>query len=220
MGDNLGTIKYRATVTVSIETNELNDKINQWFKRSDRDRSNIVEQDKDLRQLVEQQAKRIKELERTIAATKDKATVQQEISKIDDDTKIIQKTVDGNHAYYNGDYSSAAKNFSDVLKLKEFDVKGFGISRGATGAQAKILARRAAIMDAYRNLAEHLREYVESRSPGLLNSNDVLNLQLNSIIKNAEITEEKLYDNGTFRVKIRLRPEDVDKLKIYLESAR
>ena len=218
LGDDLGTIKYRATVVVTIDTDDLTAKVNQWFNRSSRDRSNIVEQDKDLRQLVDQQAKRIKELEQTIAA-KDHAKVKQELSKLDNDTRIIEKTAEGNQAYYDGNYSRAAELYSDVLKLKEFEFDGRGIPiKTDNPAHAAMLARRAAMADAYRHVAEHLREYVEKRMPGRLENDNAFQLFINEMIKRSEITNEILNDDGSYSVKMRLRSEDVDKLKEYLES--
>ena len=222
LGDDLGTMKYRATVVVTIDTNDLTNQINAWLQRNSRDRSNIIEQDKDLRQLVDKQAKRIKELEQTIAATKDKAKVKQELSKLYNDTRIIEKTAEGNQAYYNGNYSRSAELYSDVLKLKEFEVKGTGFDNpnmgGMTPAHAKMLAKRAAIADSYRKLAEHLVEYVEQRNLGSKDNKQLRQL-LSAIIKNSLVTDEgTLGDGYGWYVKMKLRPEDVDELKKYLES--
>ena len=218
LGDDLGTIKYRATVIVTIDTDDLTAQINRWFNRSSRDRSNIVEQNKDLQNLVDQQAKRIKELEQTIAA-KDKAKAKQEISRLDNNTRIIEKTAEGNQAYYDGNYSRAAELYSDVLKLKEFEFDGRGIPIiNENTARAAMTARRAAMVDAYRHVAEHLREYVEKRMPGRLENDNAFRLFISEIIKQSQITYENLNADGSYSIKMRLRPEDVDKLKEYLET--
>ena len=219
LGDDLGTMKYRATVVVTIDTDELTNQINAWLKRNSRDRSNIVAQTQDLQNLIDQQAKRIKELEKTVAASKtqNKEDVRKEISKIETDTQIIQKTSDGNRAYYNGDYSAALDNYSDVLKLKEFEIEGKGT---ASGKYAKMLARRAAIADAFRQIDMKLQDYIESRKPSSLKNDDKLQHFLNEMIKRSQITNEILNADGSYSIKLRLRPEDVDKLKAYLESAQ
>lgn len=220
LGDDLGTMKYRATVVVTIDTNDLTNQINAWLQRNSRDRSNIVEQDKDLRQLVDQQAKRIKELEHTIAETKDKAKVKQELSKLDNDTRIIEKTAEGNQAYYEGNYSRSAELYSDVLKLKEFEFEGLGVADPSVqiNTQAKAMARLAAIADTYRKIAEQLRDYVEARIPGRLESDEALRMKISAMIKVAPIVDEGELKGGGWYIKMKLRPEDVDELKKYLES--
>lgn len=220
LGDDLGTMKYRATVVVTIDTNDLTNQINAWLQRNSRDRSNIVEQDKDLRQLVDQQAKRIKELEQTIAATKDKEKVKQELSKLDNDTRIIEKTAEGNLAYYEGNYSAAINSYSDVLKLKEFEVEGFGIGMSSYRNKRDIYikqAKRAATVHAQAQLYEYLCEYVERRRPGSSNDEQAKQL-IDTAVRNAIITETTRLEDDVFKVKMRLRPEDVDELKKYLES--
>ena len=218
LNDDLGTFKYRATVVVTIDTNDLTNQINAWLKRNARDRSNIVAQNKDLQNLVDQQAKRIKELEQTIAANKDKATDQQEITRIDNETQIIQKTADGNQAYYNGDYSTAAKNYSDLLKLKEFEFNGFGISgRRISSGQDRLRARAAAHLAAWREVAMQLNDYIDSRSPGS-SSNEQLQQMLKDITRRSIITHEEYNnDDEVYSIKLKLRPEDVDKLQAYFE---
>ena len=219
LGDDLGTMKYRATVVVTIDTNDLTNQINAWLQRNSRDRSNIVEQDKDLRQLVDKQAKRIKELEQTIAATQDKAKVKQELSKLDNDTRVIEKTAEGNQAYYNGNYSRSAELYSDVLKLKEFEFEGYGVAslRVQNNAHAKMLARRAAIADTYRKIAEQLLNYVEARMPGRLENDEAFRMKINAMIKNSQVVEEGSIGSGRY-VKMKLQPEDVDELKKYFET--
>lgn len=219
LNDDLGTFKYRATVVVTIDTDDLNRQIDAWRNRNSRDRSNIVEQNKDLQNLVDQQAKRIKELEQTIAASKDKEQVRAEISRIENETQIIEKTSEGNLAYYNGDYSTAAEKYSDVLKLKEFESKGMGAGKAKDRNKPDIYkqqARRAATMQAQYELYKHLCDYVESRKP-TSSEDEQLQSLINTAVKNSEITKDVFSDDGVYEIKMRLRPEDVDKLKAYLE---
>ena len=48
LNDALGTAKYRAMVIVTIDTDELNDKINKWLERDSQQRANLVDQNNEL----------------------------------------------------------------------------------------------------------------------------------------------------------------------------
>ena len=84
---------------------------------------------------------------------------------------------------------------------------GFGapISNAANYAQAKILARRAAIVDAYRNLAEIIEGVQIDSETTMVNAmiaNDTIETRVQGLIKNARITKEEVGSDGSYQVQI------------------
>ena len=216
LNDTLGTAKYRATVFVTIDTNDLSQKIHEWQNRSIQDRSNIIEQNKELKNMVDEQAKRIKELELLVANAKtsqDQAEVRSAIAKIDNSTKVIQKNAEGNKFYYEQKYSAAADSYADALK---FVIEGSGVppKNVVSRAQGRMLARRAAVADAYRNLAQNITNYLNARSTKILNDDEV-RIKIAEIVKNAIIISEAETPDG-YKVTFKLQDEDVQKLKAFL----
>ncbi|MDU2063332.1 MAG: LPP20 family lipoprotein [Sporomusaceae bacterium] len=84
-------------------------------------------------------------------------------------------------------------------------VKGFGVapSQYASMAQAKIMARRAAIVDAYRNLAETIRGVQVDAESTVLNyqtANDTVRVRVSALIQGARILKEQPMENGGYQV--------------------
>ncbi|NPA74441.1 MAG: lipoprotein required for motility [Epsilonproteobacteria bacterium] len=100
-------------------------------------------------------------------------------------------------------------SFLNSNPIKEFSVVGEGIAPKNTisPAQALVLAKRAAVADAYRQLGEKLygvrvnaRETVKDAA---LKDSKIIT-QVNGLIKDAYITESS-YKNGLYRVKMELK---------------
>lgn len=84
---------------------------------------------------------------------------------------------------------------------------GYGapISNAANAAQAKILARRAAIVDAYRNLAEIIEGVQIDSETTMMNAmikNDIVKTRVQGLIKNARIVKEEISSDGTYQVQL------------------
>jgi len=76
-----------------------------------------------------------------------------------------------------------------------------------TSAQAKLLARRAAVVDAYRNLLEMTQEIQvdsETTMKDLMIENDTVKTQVSGIIQGAKIKSEKQMSDGSYRVVLTL----------------
>lgn len=76
----------------------------------------------------------------------------------------------------------------------------------ATIAQGKLLARRGAIMDAYRSLAEYtagVQVNSESKVADLMSVNDLVKTRVSAVIKGAKIIGEEYYD-GDYKVTLQL----------------
>ncbi|MBR1396257.1 MAG: tetratricopeptide repeat protein [Selenomonadaceae bacterium] len=113
-----GYIKYTAIVTVQIDTTDLDNKINQWLSRNNQER---VNQNNDLQRIIDEQARRIKELEQTIAnaqTPQDTANINTEIQSIDKATLAAQRFEEGNKLYDNGDYNGAISKYTEAIQFK------------------------------------------------------------------------------------------------------
>ena len=87
-------------------------------------------------------------------------------------------------------------------------VEGLGIApAGTSGTQAEALARRAAISDAYRQLAEQtsgVRVDAVTTVENLMLANMTVRTQVSALIKGAAIVEEKQQRDGSYTVTLEL----------------
>lgn len=114
-------IKFIATVTVAVDTDDLNAQIDKWLNRDSQDRSNIVAQNKSLQEIIDNQAKQIARLENIIAnanSAQDSANIQAELKQIDNDALYAKKIEDANKLYDNKDYSAAINLYVEASQLK------------------------------------------------------------------------------------------------------
>jgi hypothetical protein len=85
-------------------------------------------------------------------------------------------------------------------------VKGNGVPpKEMSGAQAKLMAKRAAIADAYRNLAEivfGVQIDSETTVKNFVTENDVINTKVSGFIKGAQVYEEKQLPDGSYEVEL------------------
>lgn len=89
------------------------------------------------------------------------------------------------------------------------EATGFGVpSRMAKSpAQARLMARRAAIVDAQRNLletVEGVKVDAESTVQNYETTNDVVKTQLSGMIRGAKIVDEQPLADGTYQVTLRI----------------
>jgi len=80
---------------------------------------------------------------------------------------------------------------------------GLPPSNALTGAQAKLLARRAALADAYRNLAEVIGSVQVDSATTLRNlqiESDVVNTKVSAVIQGAKIVKEQYQADGSYIV--------------------
>ena len=82
--------------------------------------------------------------------------------------------------------------------------EGFGTPpMGAYGSKASIMARRAAIVDAQRNLAEQVSGVqvdAETTVENFVISSDLVTTKVSALIKGAVVVEEQMMPDGAYRV--------------------
>lgn len=88
------------------------------------------------------------------------------------------------------------------------EAEGYGYPpNNAIGGQARILARRAAMVDAYRILAETISGVSIDASTTVANlqvESDIIKTKVTAVIKNARIVEEKFNSDGAYKVVMQL----------------
>ena len=120
LGDALGTIKYRATVLVTIDTDELEARINQWLSKNAQDRSAITAQNNELNKTVDEIKKTNERIEKQIVNAKtpeDTAKIKEELKALDRDTLYAQKISEGNDLFKSADRDGAIKSYNEAIAL-------------------------------------------------------------------------------------------------------
>ena len=120
LDDEGGYIKFIATVTVTIDTDDLNQKVNEWLNKKAEDRSKSVNDITSMQKQIDEQAKRIKELEQIIVNSHtnlDKNKINAELKTIDNNTLAIQKNEEGIVLSDKKDYNGAIKLFTEAIQL-------------------------------------------------------------------------------------------------------
>ena len=112
-----GYIKYRATVTAQIDIAELEKAINIFSRRDDQLRSADVNQYKTLKQLNDEQARRITELETQIANKNTQQQIKTEYSAIIKELPYIQKLEAANKSRMAEKYKNAIKLYGEAIGL-------------------------------------------------------------------------------------------------------
>ena len=86
-------------------------------------------------------------------------------------------------------------------------VTGTGMSEGINPAQARLMAKRAAELDARRQLLEHAKGVVinsNSTVQDFMTRNDYIRSRVEGIIRDAEIVDTRYNDDGTCEVDMRI----------------
>lgn len=97
----------------------------------------------------------------------------------------------------------------DWTKGAESDIVAVGVGYPPenAGNRGNVLARRAAIVDAYRLLAETIQGVQidsETTVESLVLQNDVVKARVNSLVKGARVVEEGANEDGSYFVKVRI----------------
>lgn len=130
-GEAAGYIKVIVIVEAQIDSADFETALKEWKKREGNARANLVEQNNALQNLVDEQAKRIKELEQNLANIKtaqDKQNVRIEIENLDKkalEALYIQKLAEGWELYEKKDFNESILSFTQAIKLNPNDYEGY-----------------------------------------------------------------------------------------------
>lgn len=128
LDDDDGIGMYKATVTISIDTDELNLKLNDFLNRESNEQSTLKNQYEELQKLNDANTKRIAELEKQLSEKNselDKQQIKNEITAIDNSTLYAQKIDEGLKYYWSRDLNNALKIFDEAIKLNPNDYQGY-----------------------------------------------------------------------------------------------
>ncbi len=148
-----------------------------------------------------------------VAITFTGCTISTDSPKPQSKAKVVKKSVTVKKRVDPVDREIATKKkeleFLNSTPIKEFAVIGEGIAPKNTisPAQALVLAKRAAVADAYRQLGAKLYgvkiNAKETVKDAALNNSKIIT-QVNGLVKDAYITETS-YKDGIYRVKMELK---------------
>ncbi len=105
---------------------------------------------------------------------------------------------------------TSSLTYAEVNWTKEnadITVTGIGLPPENAGYRSTVLARRAAIVDAYRNLAENIEGISLNADTTVRNymvQNDTVNVKVQAFIKGAKILSESEEPNGKYTVRMNL----------------
>ena len=126
-GESSGYIKYRVTVKANIDSNDIENNINQWLSRSSEERTKLTNQDKNTQKTISDLQNRISELENKLKNAKtsqDMEKIQEESEAIDKDAlkaQYAQKLDEANLLVAQKDYVEAFKLYNEILKINPND---------------------------------------------------------------------------------------------------
>ena len=132
LNDKAGIKKYRAVVVAQIDTDKVEAAFEKWMSRDQNERSNITKQNEELQKIINEQNKKIKELEEKVANVKtkaDKKKIREEIVTIDKETLYAQKLDEANKLMEAAKYENAALVYTEIIKLNPNDSNTY-FSRG------------------------------------------------------------------------------------------
>ena len=130
LNEDGGYIKYIATVTVTIDTNDLNIKINEWLRQKSEDRNSLVEQNKAQQKIIDEQAERIKELEQAAINAKtsqEKSKINEKLKSIDKETIYINELEKGKKEYYKNNIKSAINHFNKAIEINPNGAEAYSL---------------------------------------------------------------------------------------------
>ena len=118
--ETLVTSYYRATLSVTIDTASLENKISQYLNKNSLDRATIIAQNNELVKAVDDVKAKNEEVKTLIAAAKtpqDNAKIKEELKALDRATLYAQKISEGNNYFKAGNSEMAQKLYREAIEL-------------------------------------------------------------------------------------------------------
>lgn len=111
---------YKATVKVSIDTDELDKKLNDFLQKESEEQSSLAKQYEDLQKLNDANTKKILELEKQLSeknSSQNKQQILNEVAEIDKNSLYAQKIDEGRRAGETKNYEQALEFFNEAISL-------------------------------------------------------------------------------------------------------
>ena len=117
--NTLSTVYYRATVSVTIETDELKTKVIQWINKNENERSLITEKNNEIVRALDTIKQKNNEVKNLIAnsTSKDDKNIQEELKNIDRATLYAKKIAEGNKLFKNIELDKAKNLYKEAIQL-------------------------------------------------------------------------------------------------------
>lgn len=112
------TVKYKATVTVYIDTDSLQNNINAWKQQDIKKRQAIVSAVEGKRKFIEDFRQNVSDAEAMINRGADKNAVQGKLTEIERETLAMKKLDEGLALHEQDNFQGAIKLYNEAIQLK------------------------------------------------------------------------------------------------------
>ncbi|MBR1695056.1 MAG: tetratricopeptide repeat protein, partial [Selenomonas sp.] len=132
LGDSdVQVVKYRASVTVYIDTDSLKKNIDAWRQKEEEKRQFLVNAVEMKRKSIEELNRKVSDAENMIERGIDKAVIQKKLTEIECESLAIKKNKEGIELGRKDNLKEAIKCFNEAINIKP-DYPGTYINRGYT----------------------------------------------------------------------------------------
>ena len=119
LGDSdVQVVKYRASVTVYIDTDSLKKNIDAWRQKEEEKRQILVIANADNRKSIEELNRKVSETEDMIRQGAGKANIQVKLTEIERKTLALKKAKEGDALYKQEKFQEAIKLYSESIQIK------------------------------------------------------------------------------------------------------
>ena len=120
LGDSdVQVVKYRASVTVYIDTDSLKNNIDNWRQQEEKKRQFLVNAVESKRKSIEDLKQKFNDTETMIKQGADKSDIQAKLTEIEREILAIKKTDEGVALARKGDFQEAVKCFNEAIDIKD-----------------------------------------------------------------------------------------------------
>jgi len=119
LGDSdVQVVKYRASVTVYIDTDSLKKNVEAWRQKEEEKRQFLVNAVEVKRRSIEKLNRKVNDTENMISQGVDKNRIQAKLTEIERETLAFQKNKEGVHLAKQGNFQEALKRFNEAIEIK------------------------------------------------------------------------------------------------------
>ena len=119
INDAAGIAKYRAIVIAEIDTATVDAAFEKWLNRDGQEKSSLTQQTAELQRIIDEQNKRIAELEALVRQNgANRQQVREEVAAIDNETLYAQKLDEAQKLAEAAQYAAAVKLYTEAISLK------------------------------------------------------------------------------------------------------